>query len=868
MTESKQSLIVKHLAILLNLGCFFSGPTSAEEAQPEPAIESEPMELEAMVITGTHIARPDLEGSMPVAVISQADIERSGATTLKDVFRDLIYSTGGIVDEQFTQGFAPASAGISLRGLGMTRTLVLIDGRRVPLFPFGQSTFQNGQENGQTFVDINLIPLASVERIEILKDSASAIYGADAVAGVVNIITRKDYQGISVSGQYGITTRADGQDGRVSLAAGGAWRKTRATMTFDYTNRDQIWAKDRDISDSANGEIDDRSNAGNPGTFIHDLSSASPDMQPDSRCAAENIVGPFCKFDFARHVTLVPGMQRTGLSTAFEQDFSENFGFYTRLMYTHVTSKRALAPAPINDLLIASPDNPNNPFPGEVVGVIYRFNELGPRVDKFENDFFNFVSGLTASYKSWDFEISGGFGWIDARNKGISGYATQTQLQKAVDNGALNPFGASPNFDPGSVRVRPKRKGTSKLHYVDFKSTGSIVDLPAGPLQVALGGVYRKEDFADKFDAITQSGDVVGIGGTSAQGDRNVKSVYLEFSIPVLASLEFQAAARYDHYSDFGGTANPKLALRWQPFHNLVLRGSWGTGFKAPALHELYSGDIVGFDSVFDSTGCRQAKQSGDPDAIDRFCNNVQEVQVTTKGNKDLDAEKSESFNAGVVWDITDWWNLTVDFWHIKNEDAVISNAQYIVDNADRFSNLVTRSSKSNALKAIVSPFQNIGEQKLWGLDFDSRVIWGWDRFGDIGVGVAASYLGSYKQRLAPGQKSVQLAGFDGNPEWRVKTTLSWEKSDYSAFVNVNYIDSYKRRKGDQTDKVKSWTTVDLQLGWTPSFSRGTKVSIGLDNAFDRDPPKDPFLEGWPFFNRALHDPRGRFAYLRLQHEF
>lgn len=209
---------------------FLSGPMLIQAA------DEEVLELDRFQVTGTNIKRTDFAGPSPLVIVDQTAIKQSGATTISELFRDVIYNSQGLVDETFTQGFAPASAGVDLRGLGVNRTLVLVNGRRVPLFPFAQ-------DGTSSFVDINLIPLGAIERVEILKDGASAIYGADAVAGVVNFITKKHYEGVEVSAEYGQTDENDGETTQLSLTGGAANDKGNVTFTLDYLNRDAIWAR-------------------------------------------------------------------------------------------------------------------------------------------------------------------------------------------------------------------------------------------------------------------------------------------------------------------------------------------------------------------------------------------------------------------------------------------------------------------------------------------------------------------------------------------------------------------------------------------------------------------------------------------------
>ena len=823
------------MAVVLGIFSSLSLPTSAGAAE-------ERLKLDKFEVTGSRIKRTDIEGMSSVMVMDQAFIEKSGATSLNQLFRDAIYNATGVVDEQFTQGFTPSSAGIDLRGMGVNRTLVLVNGRRSPMFPFGQ-------EGSGSFVDVNLIPLGAVERVEILKEGASAIYGSDAIAGVVNIILRDDFEGVEASLQYGQTSEGDGEEGRFNLIGGHTGEKGNVTFILDYLQRDVVWARDRDITASANGPIDDRSTFGNPGTITRDDGST----EPDPRCPADQIVGSNCMYDFAKDVTLIPETRQWGLVLSGDYSITDSINVFANANYTNRTSERDLA---ATSGIFAVPGSVNTLFPGEDVDVRYRLNELGPRTDEFETDSYNLLAGLNGYLGDWDWELAAGTGKIDTLNTGVSGYTTQADVETAIASGALNPLGSSPGFNPQDISYTTTRDGESELNQVDFKLTGALLETQHGVVQAAFGAEYRDESYSEKFDPVTESGDILTIGGVSGEGDRHVSAAYAEFSIPVLSNLELQLAGRYDDYSDFGGTFNPKLGLRWLPRHDLLVRATAGTGFKAPALHELHSNDIVSFESVFDPV-----------------VGELVEVPTLASGNPDLQAEESENYTMGLVWDITRSWDLGIDYWRIKNENAVTSAAQYYVNNEALFPDSVLRVSDvggpTDDIIVIFSQFQNVAAQKLWGIDLDTGVNWRAGQAGQFHFTLAGTYLGSFEQEPVQGAGFVDLAGKDGRPEWRAQSALLWNKSDYAASLTLNYVGNYDRRIiGMEDDEVGSWTTIDGQFNWMPAGLGGGKVTFGVQNIFDTPPPEDPFLEGWPFINRALHNPRGRFIYLGYKHNF
>ena len=802
--------------------------------------------VETMTVTGTRLANADPAG---VVTISRDEIARSGAVTLNAVMKEMVFGAAGVIDEQFTQGFAPASSSVDLRGMGVSRTLVLVDGRRMPVFPFARG-------GSESFVDLNTIPLGNIERIEVLKDGASAIYGADAVAGVVNIITRRGGTGTQVSARVSATSESDGEEAYLTLNSGVVIGESELGFSLDYLDRDPIWARDRDLTASANGPIDARSLAGNPGTFITSLGPV-----PDAACPPSSLSGPFCTYDFAQDVTLVPGVERIGAGASWDLALTPEIGVFARINYTTSESDRDLAAAP--NAYPVSAANPNNPF-GEDVLAIYRLNDIGPRVDRFETDAYTFLAGINGVTDGWLWEIAAGTSNVDSTISGVNGYAIAADVQAAIDAGTLNVFGASPGFDPASVSYETKRSGESDVTFFDFRLNGRAFDIGGVRVESAFGAEFRQEDFDENFDPLTASGAVIGVGGVSADGDRDVWALFAEFGIPLSDTVDVTLAARYDDYSDFGGTFNPKLGASWAATENLTLRASAATGFKAPALHELYAGDIFAFQSIFDTTNCEAARAANDAAGIAQYCDSVLEVTSIASGNSDLDAEESDSFSVGADWEFAESWTATVDYWRIENENAVVSSPQFYVDNEARFPGNVVRNGAGD-ITTVLSPFDNVAEQELWGVDLVTHGEIDLESAGALELSFTAAYLGSFEQAPSPGEPAEEFAGKDGYAEWRAASSMTWSHNDVSATLGLNFVDGYERQSGN--DDVDASTTVNLQANWSPDALRGGSVSLGANNVLDEEPPEDPFLEGWPFFNRALHNPRGRFFYLRYTHE-
>jgi len=370
-------------------GLALSGMASAEE---------EAVKLEKEQVTGSHIKRTDIEGPSPVLVVDRADIEATGAATVSQVLRRLTINSGPSFDEKFTNSFAPGSAGISFRGLGQDATLVLLNGRRVSNYGFAQNI-------NDAFVDLNSIPLGAVERIEILKDGASAIYGSDAIAGVVNIILRKDYEGTEIGFGYGGTDKGDGQETSVHLLSGVTGSAGNLTLNIDYFNRDAIDLKDRDFSRSAD----------HTGQVTNDGYNFTSSTFPVANVrAADNLewLGFNGRYDYNPWITMIPETERFGGLVTYNTDVTNNIELYAEASYNHVETDAQAAPTPLfGDLppnkTNIGPISATNPFNtyGEDVYVRWRMEEFGPRKSHIETDATRLLAGLRGTFiNGWDWD--------------------------------------------------------------------------------------------------------------------------------------------------------------------------------------------------------------------------------------------------------------------------------------------------------------------------------------------------------------------------------------------------------------------------------------------------------------------------------
>jgi iron complex outermembrane receptor protein len=838
-------------------------------------------ELETVYVTGSRIARAsDFENPAPVVTFSSDDIAKSGYANLQQLLEDQPFVGNGTFSTRGNNqdSTANGAASISLRGLGADATLVLVNGRRVAISSFAESITTN-------FVDINTIPVAAIERLEVLKDGASAVYGADAVAGVVNVILKKDFDGFEVSGGGGF---ADGYD---EYNASGIWgingEDSNVTLVLDYFRNSTLKNSERGplgtADQSARGGEDFRSSRGFPGRFIvNGVTTIDPACPPDRRA------GQTCVYDYGPWNLLTPEAERTGLMLLGNQRFGD-IEFFTEIAAQHNTSIAQGAPTPLDESagLTVPVTHPNNPFPGATSLAIGRFRtvDAGPRGWNIQTDNIRGVFGLRGKLLDrWDWEVAAQRARSESEQTGsrAQGWVRTDYLQQEINAGRYNPFGGT--FNPPStidaITTSLVRQGTSNLTAYDAQISGELFDLPAGKVAMATGIEYREEDVSDIPDEQFQRGLIFGTEAVSAEASRDNWSAFVEFSVPVLESLELNVAARYDDYSDFGDTFNPKISARWEPLESLAFRASWGTGFRAPSLAQIGLGPSQESQFFVDTFGCADNPT---------YCA-ATDYNIVFAGNPDLEAEESENFNVGVAWKPTDSWLFAVDYWDIKQENKIDEvNFGYLFQQfcGVQDSDVCVRGAPLpgdtlGPLQSVNSSFINIGEQTTNGVDvsvhFRDSVMG-----GELFVGLDYSRMLEFKKRElnADGTSFVtrDLTGEYEYPEDRFVLTGDWGFDVWGVRATLNYTGSFEDTPdidfdgvldfdSNKSRTVGSFTTLNLQGRYT-GFE-GLTIAVGIDNALDEEPPfaigdGDTDLYGYV---SGMHDPRGQFIYGKLTYRF
>lgn len=882
-----------------------AAPVSAQTPLP-------PQTLEPVIITGSNVRRTDTETVAPVQIITREDLERSGKPTVAEALRSIPGNTGGSFDESFSNSFAPGASGISLRGLGQKSTLVLINGRRTANY----GAAQNIQDS---FVDLNSIPTSAVERIEILKDGASAIYGSDAIAGVVNVILRSDFKGVEVAASIGQFHGKNDYRASVGLGFGDLGsRKFNIFGVLDVYKRDLLqfsdteFQKDRDFRDRDGGrnfvslegggtwrnEVLNAAGQPVPGTVRQAIAGCQGQVLTAAQAverglllatAATNLSGnTFCTRDFNYAFTALPGTERVGLlsrgtfdlSSAVqlfaelgfsrnetEQHFQEPFfAFATGLRQTPA----GLSPFTYN--IRFAPGAAGNPLSTNAFysGVL---NDLGLRSTDITSDTLRSLAGAKWSLKGWDFDSAIGYSKneLDIRSTnfitlaGTSAAlgvptAAQPPIPLAGSVGPINYNLDNPSLNSQSVRdsirANSSRLIESGLTLIDTKANTEIGQLPGGPVGLALGVEYRHETLNDEPAAIARQGQILSGGITATTGGRHSLALFSELALPLTRTVEMQAALRNDRYSDFGSALTPKLGVKFKPTPEFLMRANWGRGFRAPTLVESSDSIATFFGTVLDPLG----PPPNPPGTL---------VQVSgvLAGNKNLLPEKSRSATLGFVFEPSNSFNLSVDYYEINWSNVVVLICcQAIVNSGDPIR--VIRDPATQRIVTVVGGYENQANTFTRGYDFEARYN---TRVapGRFVTRVIASYVDSFKENGT--ERAGRNGGTNTLPRLRATISQAWEQGPYVVSATVSYIHSYRQQllsasfftfqdprfqNGTYPIKVPAYATLDLFMRYnvTPKLS----VSATVLNVTDTLPPYDPGISSTSLYDFSQYDVRGR----------
>lgn len=829
-------------------------------------------DIERIEVTGSHIKRTDIEGPSPVLSISEEDIRSAGAQDVSELLKKLPVAGNGTFSTQGNDSDDTGNGGsaISLRGLGADSTLVLLNGRRISVSAFAK-------EIDTAFVDINTIPLAAIERVEILKDGASATYGSDAIAGVVNIILKQDFEGFEVSAGYGDTSESGGAEQTLSAMWGTHGERSHTTVIVDYFKREETLFADRDYSKSAdqrpNGGSDFRSSAGNPGSYssatIGEDGSilSNGDWQPDADCPEALINGSYCRYDYAPFMTSIPETERAGLLVLQDYQLSDDMKFFAELSYQHNATvvKGAASPSFSEFYMLA--DNPlftsgqaENPFPGQDITMRRRLTETGGRKKKVETDNSRAVIGINGMLANWEWELAYTYSRNRSNEYGLQGFVWTPELQDAINEGAFNPFSTTQSQEVMErITVNTTRNGKSTTKSFDGIISGDLFDYSGGTAALAVGFEYREESLADNPDELFLRGEIFGTEATQASGDRDQTSLFAELAIPVGDTFEAQFALRYEDYSDFGTNTSPKVALRWAPLDTLAFRASWGEAFRAPSLVQLGLGSTQESPGLVDNTRC--------PLTGEEFDCTAQERTVIFSGNPDLKPEESTSYNIGVIWEAMDSLSVSVDYWSYDQDNLITSDTQYLLDTQGTNPDVVKREPTVDGVPGqiieIYDQFLNLGGQKTDGIDLDAQYLLGDTGVGDFKFSYTLTWVNSFEEIRSDGS-ARELSGEYQHPEYRWTAAADWAMESWQAAMRVNYIgETEDDINAGAEGTIDSMVTVDINGSYIVDDWRFT---LGINNLLDEEPPFSAAT--FMGYDQQTHSAQGRYLYGKVSYRF
>ncbi len=886
--------------IAVSYSAFFNLSISAEENNNNTAKEDN-----KVTVIGTRIKKIDISNLAPILSISREDMDDQGHASVKDVIDGLSQNTGGTIDNSFTTGFTPGASAVNLRGIGFGHTLVLIDGRRLPIYPIGIGGTQN-------FVDLSSIPVAFVERIDVLTDGASAVYGSDAVSGVINIITRKEIEGIALNYRIGESTDGGYKTKRLNLLTGARSGDTQVDLIIDFWEQGALWAQERDYANSDIANPLGQYSAGGASfyglesqtVYQHPNCGTSDDPLgglgiPDSSGFLFNAGESWCGFDRTPYRQLIAPQRRGSVMSRLAYEINSDLLFFGRVGIsntdTDIQSEPNFYGGSIFDGFGTAVENNggilpagavNNPTTGtsfEEEGVfIRRLLEFGPRRSSIDNNSYNFLAGLEGTLGGGQFDWEFGISYNKTDLTITSNNVLLSALNQSVDLG-LDLFEPIPNAVVNALSFNAIQQAESSNQVVDFLITGDLgFGFDAGPVKFALAAENVTEKYTDTPDPRLEQGDAFG-GSSSGGGKRDHFGIGGELSFPFSDNFELDIALRWDDYNDdssVGNAFSPRVALGYRPFKNWLTRFSWGKSFRAPDMQRLFGGPTEGFvdltdpEILLDASGNRCSSIDDDPSCRAAL---AQSVRVFTLSNIDLKEEKGNNLNLGVIWEPNNDFSISLDYFKVELEDVVTApSAQWIVDVCSEFDvlcDLIERNDQGllNGGDSYVVTFAlNFAEQDTDGIDMTINYDWQ-NSWGNWSSTLSTTWVSSFKTRLTPNSAERNGVNFGDLPEFRTNLNLDWRNDRWGATLRVNYIDEVAGlfcAVCEADDYIDSWTTYSLNGRY--DITDFTKIRFGINNLTNEAPPQDPTQVTWPWFinGGGYYSAVGRETYLQIETYF
>lgn len=851
------------------------------------AASASAQDVEEIVVTGSRIQRVDLKGPSPVQFFDADTIDSRGVSSVTDLLFGSAAAGPGLSTENATLNQGAGTATFDSRGFGAASTLVLVNGRRAPSIPLG----------GSAAVDINSLPFAAIERVEILNESASAIYGSDAIGGVVNVITKRDFSGLDLTARAGMPDLRGGGGAEfiISGVAGVTSDKGSISISAEYKERDSIDATQRPLIRSALSPTGTSalSGTGFPGTWINQDEDIDRSI-PFDGCPEENLIpatfttqGEQCGYDYAPLYQVIPKTNSTKATAYLSYDIFDNVELYAdmRGVRTFTEVRNGAAPA-----FFAVPGGEQgNPFPTTSFA-LRRQLDAGPRSRNARNwTLTGAFGGIWDVNEDHSVEAYYQRSHVDLNQQGVSGNISRAALEAAVADGSFRLTELNTPDAVALVTVPTFRDSLLDEDIYSVVANGFFAaDMLAGPIGYAVGAERRFSTFSDTVDTLQASGDISGGAASNGAGGREAMALFAEVSVLPIESVEIKGAVRYDDFeNDTVGAYDAttyQLGGSYSPTDWLTLRASTGTGFRAPSLGQLFLGRSFGVTRAVDTTSCDTAKLGTDQAAIDNACRII-EIRSVSGGNADLQPEESESFNVGAVLDLdtSSYGNFTtlraqLDYADITVENKIGSlGVQEILNNEPLYPALVNRigGGLSDPDAFVRSDLQNLSEEQGQFLNAVVNVGYDAGNYGELTMDVRATHLVSFERQSSATQPLCEEAGSTSEPEWRANVLMGWARENLTANANVRYVgeteDSLAGRETGTCDPAGTVLPVDsyveLALNGSIDINETTKFTAGITNVLDETPPYSE-ANSWPWYDQALYSNIGRAYYIELNKKF
>ncbi|AQS37017.1 TonB-dependent receptor family protein [Shewanella psychrophila] len=901
----KNSLLANSVRFAL-----ISGAAAAAFTAPT-VMAAEEETVERIEVTGSRIKRTDLETASPITVFSAADIAATGVSTMEDFIQTIPAINGGAEGSSVnngSRGFATAS----LRGLGSGRTLVLINGRR----------FASG--------DLNSIPTAYVERVEVLRDGASTIYGSDAIAGVINFITKKNFEGVEFQAQYDQASEGDGEKTLLSLTTGASSDRGNVVLSLQYTERKKILQGDRGFSECPIFERDGEKVCGGSGTipygqFFNDNYSGHV-KDPET-----GEVRPFDQaidgFNYATTSYMVTPQEVFSINGAGRFDITDTLSTFIEGGFTNRKSDQLMAPEGTFWGPTMPASNPYNPV-GEDIFVVRRLRETAGRA--FTQDFsdYRMVAGLEGVvFEDYDWDVSYNFArFVDARlDEGrVNPDRIDTLLDPALcdadaecpevwnitEAGTLSQDMIDYAFVPNSPIVR------GETRQLQANISGGLFGLELQGGEVMFGAGYEKrwEEYSSTPDGAASIGQIYGVAGEATEGAYSVDELYAEMDFPILSGVAFAESLRFTaaiRYSDFDflddSSTNTKFGLEWAPIEGLLLRSTVATGFRAPSVSELYSpqsetnlayndpceGYGTGSQSATVKANCAAEGLPGD------FELSSNQSSTITGGSPDLKPEESDSLTVGVVYSHDSGFSIGIDYFDIEitngigtaGTDNVVSGCWESANFSSPLCDFVEGPGRTGDAPHSTSPYRtalgpvagvvltnaNLSTFQTSGVDFDISYKTSIGS-GDFGAVLNGTYLDKYNYVPFDGAEKVETAGKVAADQWettlavfsqwRTNLTLNYVMDDWSVTWQTRYQSEGEDyfASEDNLDNIAD-AVFYHDIQGTYFVLENTSLTMGIKNLFDQDAP---YITNNQDMNTipASYDTAGQYWYARVNVSF